>query len=153
MTATAARAALLLLVPALLLSGCAKGVPVAVPDPEPTGQDALLCATLKADLPEKLLGQGTTATDPWSSLTTAWGDPAIVVRCGVPAPDALTETSQLLSVDGVDWFPEELERGYVFTTYGLALNVEVTVPDTYAPEAEALVELSPAVAGTIPALP
>jgi len=143
-------AALLLVCPALLLTGCAKGVPVSVPSPEPTGQGYFLCATLKGQLPEEVLGQGSTPTDPWSSLLTAWGDPAIVVRCGVPDPEALTETSQLVTVDDVDWFPEELERGYVFTTYGRTLNIEVTVPDAYQPEIDALVELSPAVAATIP---
>jgi hypothetical protein len=46
--------------------------------------------------------------------------------------------------------PEQLERGYLFTTVGRAPAVEVSVPDAYRPESDALVDLAPAVAG-IPA--
>ena len=135
----------------LALSGCSRGVPVAPPEPQPSGSAYFACANLKADLPEQVLGNNTTATTPWSSLTTAWGDPAIVLRCGVPAPAALTPTSQLITIDGVAWFPEQLERGYLFTTYGLSLNVEVSVPSAYAPEADALTEISRSIAESIPA--
>lgn len=147
----AVRGALALLGTTFLLAGCSRGLPVPPPEPQPSGSAYFACANLKAQLPERVLGNGTTATTPWSSLTTAWGDPAIVLRCGVPAPAALTPTSQLITIDGVDWFPEQLERGYLFTTYGLSLNVEVAVPSAYSPEADALTEISASIAETIPA--
>ena len=40
------------------------------------------------------------------------------------------------------WCAEQIEDGWRFTTIGRAGNVEVTVPATYAPEADALVDLS-----------
>lgn len=112
-----------------------------------------ICADLAAQLPDTLAGQNSRPTDPESVLTTAWGDPAIIVRCGVPRPEALEPTSQLTSVNGVDWFPEELTRGYLFTTYGRRVYVEVTVPDDYAPEIGPVTELSAAVAGADATLP
>ncbi len=76
-----------------------------------------------------------------------------MLRCGVATPAALTPTSQLLTVDGVDWLPEELSAGYLFTTVGRSLNVEVSVPGAYSPESDALVDLSTAVAATVAAEP
>lgn len=145
-----AGAALTLLALAGGLTACSSGVAVPVPQPEPAGAAAYACAAMKGQLPDEVLGNTTTATTPTSSFTSAWGAPAIVVRCGVPAPASLTPTSQLLTVNGVAWLPEPLERGYLFTTVGRELNVEVSVPDAYRPESDALVDLSAAVA-TIPA--
>ena len=63
---------------------------------------------------------------------------------------ALTASSELVGVNGVDWFAEELTSGYAFTTYGRAAYVEVMVPDDYSPEIGPVTELSGAVADTIP---
>jgi hypothetical protein len=104
-----------------------------------------------ADLPDELVGQQGRATDPESDFTAAWGDPAITVRCGVPDPKTLVPSSQLVRVDGVAWFPEELTAGYLFTTYRRQTNVEVTVPDDYSPEIDPVTELSPLVKRSIPA--
>jgi len=93
-------------------------------------------------LPQAVLDQRSVDTKPSSALTAAWGDPAIVMRCGVATPVALTPTSQLVSVNGVDWFPEPVDSGYRFTTVSREANVEVLVPDAYAPEANALVDLA-----------
>jgi hypothetical protein len=132
-----------------LASGCSAAIDVAPPaDVEPAS--AQVCADLADSLPDTVSNQESRATEPESPLTAAWGDPAIVLRCGVPRPDALTRTSQLVSVNGVDWFAEELTEGYVFTTYGRQVFVEVTVPDDYDPEIGPVTELSSAVAETVP---
>jgi hypothetical protein len=104
-----------------------------------------------AELPSTLRGEPSRTTEPDSPLTAAWGDPAITVRCGVPDPAALTPTSQLISIDGVDWLPEPLDDGYRFTSYGRVTNVEVTVPDAYTPEADPVTVLSPLVKDSVPA--
>jgi hypothetical protein len=133
----------------LLVAGCSRGVPVLPPDPAPEGAAAYACADLKSRYPALVAGHATTATTPTSSNVSAWGDPAIIARCGVPVPAALTPTSQLITINGVDWLPEQLERGYLFTTVGRSPAVEVTVPDVYAPESDALVDLTSAVS-TLP---
>jgi hypothetical protein len=130
-------------------SSCSAGIDVALPtDVEPAS--AKVCADLADSLPDTVTDQEGRATEPTSPLTAAWGEPAIVLRCGVPRPGALTRTSQLVTVNGVDWFAEELTEGYVFTTYGRQVYVEVTVPDDYAPEVRPVTELSSAVADAVP---
>jgi len=103
-----------------------------------------------AELPDQLLDESARETDPLSDLTAAWGHPAITVRCGVSDPAALNPASGLTVVGEVEWFAEELTEGYVFTTYERVANVEVTVPDDYAPEIGPVSELSPLVAETDP---
>ena len=103
-----------------------------------------------AALPDELVKQSTRETEPTSELTAAWGQPAITVRCGVPDPAALSPASTLTLVDDVEWFPEELTEGYVFTTYERVVNVEVTVPDDYSPEVGPVSELSPLISETVP---
>ena len=132
----------------LALAGCSSGVPV--DPPTLSGAAAYTCAALHGRLPDEVSGQTVTAVEPQSPYTQAWGSPAIVLRCGVPVPAALTPTSQLVSVDGVDWLPEQLSDGYRFSTVGRAVTVEVTVPHHYAPEAGALADLSPVVAAADP---
>lgn len=128
-----------------LLAACSADVAVAPPDPPPSGAAAYACAALHGRLPERVAGADTTATKPQSPYTQAWGSPAIVLRCGVATPLALTPTSQLVTVDGVDWLPEQLTAGVMFTTVGRELNIEVSVPDHYAPEASALTDLAPVI--------
>ena len=131
------------------MSGCSTVIEVAPPvDVNPA--TAQICADFRDSLPDSLSGQGSQKTDPESPLTAAWGEPAIIVRCGVDRPAALEPSSQLTTVNDVDWFAEELTGGYLFTTYGRKAYVEVTVPNDYAPEIGPVTELSAAVADTVP---
>lgn len=133
----------------LVTSGCSTAVEVTPPaDVDPATVQT--CAGLVGALPATVSGQDSQDTDPESSLSAAWGEPAIVLRCGVPRPAALEPSSQLATVNGVDWFVEELTGGYLFTTYGRQAYVEVSVPNDYAPEIGAVTELSAAVAEAVP---
>ncbi len=134
-----------------LLSGCSGEVPVAVP--EPALSAAAACEALSDALPDTVRGQDSRPTDPRSPFTAAWGDPPITLRCGVERPAQLTPTSDIAEVDGVAWLPVELTEGYRFVTTGRFAFVEVDVPDDYAPEVDALVDLAEAVAATIPLTP
>ena len=127
------------------LLGCA--TPVALPPP---ASPPLACAALDAELPTRVAGQDSRPTDPESTVTAAWGDPPISLRCGVPVPTAYRPTSQLLTINGVDWLPEPLTDGVRFTSIGRVANVEVTVPAAYRPEADIAVQLSGAVSRAIP---
>jgi hypothetical protein len=135
---------------ALALAGCSSGLAVSPPNPPPTGAAAYACSAIHGQLPDSVAGQNVTATTPKSPLTSAWGTPSIVFRCGVGTPAALTPTSQLLTVDGVDWLPEKLTAGYLFTTVGRAINVELSVPSAYSPEADALADISPVIGSLDP---
>ena len=127
-----------LVVAALLLAGCTPAqIPVAIPSPA----DQSACRELVKALPLNLDGHENTGR---SEYAAAWGDPRIVLRCGVPTPAAYEKISEMVVIDGVSWFPEEQNDGYVFTAMGRSPLVEVYVPDQYAPEVNPLVDLAPA---------
>jgi hypothetical protein len=111
-----------------------------------------VCARLAAALPAELDGRSRVPTRPSSGLTAAWGDPAVVLRCGVDRPGGLTATSEVLEVDGVEWFLVEGRGGLTFTTVGRATGVQVRVPGS-VPRTEAsavLVDLAAAVRRCVP---
>ena len=108
------------------------------------------CADLLAAVPGTVDGQQQREVDPPDALAAAWGDPAIVLRCGVREPPALTAASPCAEVNGVGWFAEQRDDGYRFTTIGRSAFVEVRVPYDYEPAADTLVDLASAVRRTVP---
>jgi hypothetical protein len=95
-------------------------------------------------------GQDARPVEPADALAAAWGDPPIVLRCGVERPARLRPSSPCLEVDGVGWFPQQAARGHLFTTVGRSAYVEVAVPEAYQPAAEPLVDLADAIRRHIP---
>jgi hypothetical protein len=124
---------------ALLAAACGVGA-VRVPAPTPDPASARLCAGLR--LPDRLHGQARRSTEPSSALIAAWGSPAIALRCGVGRPAALRPTSELVTINGVNWFPQPADRPITFTAVGRRAYVEVTVPAKYAPAGDVLIELT-----------
>ncbi|RAY12551.1 DUF3515 domain-containing protein [Actinomadura craniellae] len=133
-----------------LPAGCGAGA-VQVPDTSPDPAAARLCAGLR--LPARVHGQERRDVEPESPRTAAWGTPAIALRCGVPRPPLLRPTSQLVTVNGVNWFPQPPGRPVTFTAVGRQAYVEVTVPPRYHPAGDVLVELGDAIKTTVPELP
>lgn len=134
---------------------------MAVPPPAPGAAAARACAALRPDLPTSVDHAKLRATAPGSVLTMAWGEPAVVLRCGVPAPAGLAPTSQLQTVNGIDWFnpgsqspaaeQRELDSGArVFTTIGRVANIELTVPLGHEPAVGPLVDVAAAIAARVP---
>ncbi len=139
---------------AMLLAGCSGSVRVEPPEPVPDEATSAACATFTAALPEVLPTAGERrATSPDSPLTAAYGDPPVAVRCGVPRPTALTPTSLLVTVDGIDWLPEQLTGGWLLTTVGRAAHVELTVPADRGPAPSIAADLSATIAATLPPTP
>jgi len=132
---------------AALLGGCSSAVEVAGPTRGPDECTALLRA-----LPDTVDGQSRRDVEPPQVLAAAWGDPAIVVRCGVPTPAALSPSSSCAEVNGVGWFAERRADAYRFTTIGRSTNVQVQVPYDYRPAADPLVDLASAVRAHVPEL-
>jgi hypothetical protein len=106
------------------------------------GSGGQFCTELGAILPVSIEGALLRSTNPDSPGTKAWGNPAIVARCGVAEPTAYSATSQLLEVDGVTWYPEELQAGVRFTSLQTPELVEVSIPNAYELTADILTELS-----------
>ncbi|HEY8478731.1 MAG TPA: DUF3515 domain-containing protein [Spirillospora sp.] len=134
----------------LVAASCGDGaVQVPVPQPDPAARR--LCEGLR--LPAKVRGLERRDTTPESPLTAAWGSPAIALRCGVPRPAALQPTSPLVTINGIDWFGQPVERPVTFTAVARQAYVEVTVPHKYEPAGDVLIELGPSIAATIPKKP
>lgn len=110
---------------AALLAGCSAPVEVGVPDEA----DSPACAQIR--WPQTVAGQGRVITSPREGWVAAWGDPAIITRCGLPAlePTAL----DCVDVDGIDWIVREFPDGMGMSTYGTDPALEVLVPDAYGP--------------------
>ena len=116
-------------------------------DPTPSPAVRQQCAAVMADLPATVLDQPRRTVEP-GTLSAAWGDPTITLKCGVEKPPGLGDASECFEVNGVGWFAEEAEGGYLFTTIGRSAYVQVGVPTEYAPEANALVDVAEAVKKT-----
>jgi hypothetical protein len=128
-----------------VLAGCSPG-PAPVPVPSPAPEVAAACTQLIQAMPAKVLDQKKRKTSPESPLTTAYGDPPIEVTCGVAAPAGMAEAqSQCFQVNGVGWFAKQVQNGYIFTTIGRELYLEMAVPSKYSPEANALTDVSDAI--------
>ncbi|GAA1764996.1 DUF3515 family protein [Nostocoides vanveenii] len=87
------------------------------------------------------------STDPADPAVAAWGDPAVIARCGLTPPGPTTDPC--ITVDGTDWIIRELSDGAAFTTFGTDPAVEVLIPRAYAPEPMLLTDFDAAVA-TLP---
>jgi hypothetical protein len=127
------------------MAGCGAAGPVQVhvPGGHPSTNG---CSGLLKALPANVMDQDSRTVSPDNVLAAAWGDPAIVLQCGVNAPRSLKPTSRCDVINGVGWFSRrEPDHGWVFTTIGRASTVELRVPADYAPAADALVELAAAI--------
>ena len=119
----------------VLLVGCSQQLSV---EPGPAGSSAY-CAALTQSLPVEIAGVLVRSTSAPKQGVTAWGDPAIVVE-----PASLQPTSQLISVNGVDWLPEKLTQGQRFTSLNSTEFVEVNIPSNYESTSGVLVDLAAA---------
>ena len=110
---------------------------VSVPAPPANPAADAPCTKLLGDLPTAIpTSNGAIAGRPAQSTWTyvaAWGDPAIVLRCGVPRPAALTPNSSalLVPVNGVSFLPVNTKTVNIFTVVDRAAYIEVSVPVSY----------------------
>lgn len=131
----------------LLLAGCA-GDEVTVTGWQQPAEAVEPCVAILDDAPELVADQEPRPASADHAL--AWGDPAIILRCGVAEPADLEPTSPCHQIGEIGWFAEEGSRGTVFTTIGREFSVSVEVPEDYEPQADALVDLESVIAQNNP---
>ena len=105
--------------------------PVAVPAPTRVLDDAQAraCAELLAALPDEVdPGVERRPVEGDADRTAAWGDPPVVLTCGVDEPD---RPDQPVQVNGVRWSVRDIGAGFRWTTEELAVPVSVEIPDAY----------------------
>lgn len=138
------------------MGGCTADVEVSPTSPGPAVAEQ--CTDLVAQLPDRVADQEARSVQPATVLGGAWGDPPIVLRCGVAKPASLHPDSSCFVVNDIGWLAEQdgrpvtgsepVEGGLMFTTIGRSAYVEVSVPPDYQPAADALVDLAGAIAAT-----
>ncbi|MFE0249940.1 DUF3515 domain-containing protein [Streptomyces sp. NPDC059010] len=149
--------ALVLLITAAGCSSADDSRSAAVPSPDSTV--AGLCRKLDKVLPAKVDGVRREDPSPASTLTAGWGDPAIILRCGVTRPPKMVDPDVAEGhdadavpggVEGVDWLMEKQDGGaHRFTTANRNAYVEVTVP-AGRDSSGVLIDLASAVKKAIP---
>jgi hypothetical protein len=116
----------------LLCAGALAACSTAVEVTPPARAGSPACAAAAAHWPATVSGQERVDTSADSGSVAAWGDPAVIARCGLAALGPTTD--ECLNVDGVDWVVRKLSDGAAFTTFGRDPAIEVLVPEAYAPE-------------------
>lgn len=123
--------------PAPSSAGGAVLAPVSVAAPPATDATTVsTCAQVISALPLTLAGAPLrrTVSDPASGLIQAWGDPPIVLRCGVQRPANLVPGSSvdLIEVDhSVLFDPVREGDRTVFTVVDRSVYLDVSVPTSY----------------------
>ncbi|MEO6021039.1 MAG: DUF3515 family protein [Knoellia sp.] len=126
----------------IMLSGCSSAVEIA---PTPLA-DSDVCREVASAWPATV-GNHERREVSNASAGAAYGDPAIIARCGVPALGPTTD--DCIEVDGRGWVAQKLSDGTRFTTFGRDPAIEVLIPSDYAPEPLLLPAFSKA-ADTLP---
>ncbi|MCX5393421.1 DUF3515 domain-containing protein [Streptomyces sp. NBC_00094] len=146
----AAVAATVLLLAATGCSSSDAGASVAVP--RPPAAEAALCQDLAKELPDTVAGLERSDPEPGSELTAGWGDGAIVLRCGVPRPEKMSDpNAQAVEANGVNWMLERPEGGGPrFTSVYRKTYVEVQMDERYTHDATPLADLATPVRKTVP---
>ena len=109
-----------------------------------------VCARLVDQLPPRLDGHRARVVAPPTPLTHAWGNPPIVLRCGVGRPAGFTpQSAQTTDVDGVLWFQQIGGAVVRWTAVRHETNIELEVPTSYEGQGGLLVQIGTAIAKTI----
>ena len=123
---------LVLPVVAVLLTGCgADSIEIATTKVDATERST--CQRLVRELPATLESLVTRAVVPRTALGHAWGDPAVILTCGVSMPADFQPGASCEEVNGVGWYvPTEqfgdLSEDLTIYTIGRDPVVEGDIP-------------------------
>lgn len=121
-------------------------------------EDRAACEQLVEALPTTLNDLEQVDVEPADALGAAWGDPAIVLTCGVAMPEEYDAFSTCDDINGVGWFapPDSLEEDaqdeeVVVTAVSYRPLIQLVVPADYRPDgvSAALTDLTDAVKSTL----
>lgn len=175
-TRSAARLAVLVAIPIAVLAGVGffallsnaatpdDDPPPAAPPPAAINPDPVVtevreldewpetvCRAVLSQLPSALDGMGQRPVTEGPEQNAAFGDPPVMLACGVPAVEVdPTETVYPLPAqDGVCWRAAEEPDRTIWTTLDREVTVQITVPSGYDGPGQLVTELSPTIASTV----
>lgn len=123
--------------------------PVVVDTPEVTPEADLACPVLMGQLPLEVAEETSRQVDSDTPFAYAWGDPPVVLVCGVAPPAGYAPDSGTLAISGVEWFVDDTDPDvYVWTTVDRLVPVEVRVPAEY--DSALVTAVSPIIDTSIP---
>jgi len=125
--------------------------PVLVAAPPASAGAARSCPRFLAALPLRLADLAARPVDSPSPYVAAWGEPPVLLRCGVARPPGFAVGAQTIVVNGVTWFPQPRANRTVWTAVDRPVYIEVSVPTGFASGPVAV--LSTQVAATLRAQP
>jgi len=105
-------------------------VPVDTPDVTPAAD--LACPVLMGQLPLEIAGETSRLVDSDTPFAYAWGDPPVVLVCGVAPPAGyVVGGPQTFLINGVEWFVDTTDPAVsAWTTVDRNVPVQVRVPST-----------------------
>lgn len=102
-------------------------LPLDVPPAPPAAEEP--CTALMQTLPLELAGEQSRRVDSDSPFVYAWGEPPIVLVCGVDRPEGWTVGASAIQINGVQWFVDTSDPDTtVWTTVDRPVYVEVRLP-------------------------
>lgn len=131
--------------------------PVAVSSIDAPGAAGRYCKELMTALPASLGTAVKRQVIDNVAGTAAWGDPAIVMRCGLPTPaelscsSALTQVSNANGEAGVQWLQLSESGETTYLAADRPVRIAITLPDGTG--TGAIQQMSAVISGIIPARP
>ncbi|WP_448627326.1 DUF3515 domain-containing protein [Geodermatophilus sp. URMC 64] len=124
--------------------------PLPVDVPPVTPEADANCPALMGALPLELAGEPSRPVQSDSPFAYAWGDPAVVLVCGVDRPAGFVATASLIQINAVQWFVDDSDPDtVVWTTVDRPVYVQLTIPSSV--DSGPATALSTLIATTLPA--
>lgn len=102
-------------------------LPVAVPPPPPERDEP--CTAVLGAVPLELAGQQSRPVQSDSAFVYAWGEPPVVLVCGVDRPAGWTVEASAIQINGVQWYVDTSDPDTtVWTAVDRPVYVEVRLP-------------------------
>ncbi|SEO90017.1 DUF3515 domain-containing protein [Trujillonella endophytica] len=121
-----------------------------VPVPPVTPEADAACPAFMTELPIELAGQASRRVLSDTPYAYAWGEPPIVLRCGVERPAGFVLGAEQFNLNQVRWFLDDSDPDVtVWTAIDRPVYVEIAVPASI--DSEPVVTLGGLIAATMPA--
>ncbi|MBN1096303.1 DUF3515 domain-containing protein [Blastococcus sp. TML/C7B] len=107
------------------------------------------CTALMGALPLELAGEQSRRIDSDSPFVYAWGEPPVVLECGVDRPDGWVVGASAIQINGVQWYVDTSDpETTVWTVVDRPVYVAVRLPASV--DSAPVTALTTALAGALP---
>jgi hypothetical protein len=124
--------------------------PVTMDAPKLSSRQAVVCRALLSQLPDHIGDLAERAVTAGSEQNAAYGNPAITLSCGGAIP-SYAPTDTVYPLNGACWLAVQQPGGTAWTTLDREVPVTVTVPSSYDPPGQRVIDFSGPVVSAVPA--